>query len=67
MQTTTAVPILQVDQLNVFYGHFQAVKDVSFSVTPGEIFGLLGPNGAGKTSTLSSIEGSSFHIPAPSL
>ncbi len=57
MQTTTAVPILQVDQLNVFYGHFHAVKDVSFTVTPGEIFGLLGPNGAGKTSTLSSIEG----------
>lgn len=49
--------ILQVDNLNVFYGNFQAVKDVSFSVKAGEIFGLLGPNGAGKTSTLSAVEG----------
>jgi len=49
--------ILQVDHLNVFYGSFQAVKDVSFYVKQGEIFGLLGPNGAGKTSTLSAIEG----------
>jgi ABC-2 type transport system ATP-binding protein len=49
--------ILQVDNLNVYYGNFQAVKDVSFFVKQGEIFGLLGPNGAGKTSTLSSIEG----------
>lgn len=49
--------ILQVNQLNVFYGKFQAVRDVSFDVKAGEIFGLLGPNGAGKTSTLSSIEG----------
>jgi ABC-2 type transport system ATP-binding protein len=49
--------ILDVDDLNIFYGNFQAVKNVSFHVKPGEIFGLLGPNGAGKTSTLSAIEG----------
>jgi ABC-2 type transport system ATP-binding protein len=49
--------ILQVEGLNVYYGNFQAVRDVSFNVLPGEIFGLLGPNGAGKTSTLSAIEG----------
>jgi ABC-2 type transport system ATP-binding protein len=49
--------ILQVNNLNVRYGDFQAVKAVSFDVRAGEIFGLLGPNGAGKTSTLSSIEG----------
>jgi len=49
--------ILQVNNLDVFYGNFQAVKDVSFHVMQGEIFGLLGPNGAGKTSTLSAIEG----------
>jgi len=30
----------------------QAVKDVSFEVKPGELFGLLGPNGAGKTTTV---------------
>src|SRR6478609_937383 len=49
--------ILQVQGLNIYYGNFHAVKNVSFNVLPGEIFGLLGPNGAGKTSTLSSIEG----------
>ncbi|PSL43879.1 ABC-2 type transport system ATP-binding protein [Chitinophaga niastensis] len=57
MNNQQQAPILEVDQLNVRYGSFQAVKDVSFSVHSGEIFGLLGPNGAGKTSTLSSIEG----------
>ena len=49
--------VLEVTDLNVSYGKFQAVKNVSFSVNPGEIFGLLGPNGAGKTSTLSAVEG----------
>ncbi|TDW96843.1 ABC transporter ATP-binding protein [Dinghuibacter silviterrae] len=49
--------MLHVEGLGVRYGNFQAVKDVSFEVHPGEIFGLLGPNGAGKTSTLSAIEG----------
>jgi len=49
--------ILDVDNLNIYYGNFQAVKDISFHVKAGEIFGLLGPNGAGKTSTLSAIEG----------
>lgn len=49
--------VLEVTGLNIFYGNFQAVRDVSFNVVHGEIFGLLGPNGAGKTSTLSAIEG----------
>jgi ABC-2 type transport system ATP-binding protein len=34
------------------YGTVPAVKDVSFQINPGEIFGLLGPNGAGKTTTI---------------
>jgi ABC-2 type transport system ATP-binding protein len=57
MSTTFDKPVLQVDRLDVRYGSFQAVKQVSFQVKPGEIFGLLGPNGAGKTSSLSAVEG----------
>jgi len=34
------------------YGAFEAVKDISFSVADGEIFGLLGPNGAGKSTLI---------------
>ncbi|HVU95173.1 MAG TPA: ABC transporter ATP-binding protein [Puia sp.] len=57
MNKPTNQPVLEVENLLVRYGSFQAVKGVSFEVQPGEIFGLLGPNGAGKTSTLSAIEG----------
>jgi len=57
MNHQTGSSILQVNALNVFYGTFHAVRDVSFEVKAGEIFGLLGPNGAGKTSTLSAVEG----------
>lgn len=52
-----ADPVLEITGLNIRYGSFEAVKDLSFSVNGGEIFGMLGPNGAGKTSTLSAIEG----------
>jgi ABC-2 type transport system ATP-binding protein len=52
-----ASELLRVEGLEVNYGSFRAVRNVSFSVQSGEIFGLLGPNGAGKTSTLSAIEG----------
>jgi ABC-2 type transport system ATP-binding protein len=56
-QTSPETAVLRVEGLNVSYGSFQAVRNVSLHVQPGEIFGLLGPNGAGKTSTLSAIEG----------
>jgi len=48
--TTNAVAA--VSGLAKSFGQFQAVKDVSFEVYPGEIFGLLGPNGAGKTTSI---------------
>ncbi|MGH2647942.1 MAG: ATP-binding cassette domain-containing protein, partial [Ginsengibacter sp.] len=57
MNDQSGSSILQVENLNVFYGTFHAVSSVTFDVKSGEIFGLLGPNGAGKTSTLSAIEG----------
>lgn len=41
-----------IQNLKKRYGNVEAVKDVSFQVEAGEIFGLLGPNGAGKTTTL---------------
>lgn len=50
-------PIIDVDRLNVMYGDFQAVKDLSFQVERGEIYALLGTNGAGKSSALEVIEG----------
>ena len=41
-----------IENLQKRYGSVEAVKDISFQVKPGEIFGLLGPNGAGKTTTI---------------
>ena len=48
--------IISVKNLCKNYGDFKAVKDISFDVFEGEIFGLLGPNGAGKSTTLEIIE-----------
>ena len=44
--------MLEVQNLEVNYGHIKAVKGISFSVCKGEIVTILGSNGAGKTSTL---------------
>jgi ABC-2 type transport system ATP-binding protein len=41
-----------IEKLQKRYGDVEAVKDISFKVEPGEMFGLLGPNGAGKTTTI---------------
>jgi ABC-2 type transport system ATP-binding protein len=53
----SANPVIDVDELNVRYGDFHAVKDLSFQVEPGELYALLGTNGAGKTSALEVVEG----------
>jgi ABC-2 type transport system ATP-binding protein len=43
---------IEVRKLKKQFGDFVAVKEVSFTVLTGEIFGLLGPNGAGKTTLI---------------
>jgi ABC-2 type transport system ATP-binding protein len=45
-------PAVLIEKLQKRYGSTEAVKDVSFQIEQGEIFGLLGPNGSGKTTTL---------------
>lgn len=45
-------PTVSISHISKSFGPVKAVKDVSFEVFPGEIFGLLGPNGAGKTTTI---------------
>ncbi|MGP8071604.1 MAG: ABC transporter ATP-binding protein [Thermoplasmata archaeon] len=54
--TPTSTP-LQVDRLSITYGERAAVRELSFEVRPGEIYGLLGSNGAGKSSTIKSVVG----------
>jgi high affinity branched-chain amino acid ABC transporter, ATP-binding protein len=49
--------LLEVKNLNVFYGNIHAIKDVSLEVDKGEIVSLIGANGAGKTTTLQTISG----------
>lgn len=49
-------PIISITNLVKNYGNFEAVKNISFEVFKGEIFGLLGQNGAGKSTTLEIIE-----------
>jgi branched-chain amino acid transport system ATP-binding protein len=51
------MPLLEVDNLDVFYGAIHALKGLSLSVDEGEIVTLIGANGAGKSTTLKTISG----------
>ncbi|MCC7360779.1 MAG: ABC transporter ATP-binding protein [Anaerolineales bacterium] len=57
-------PSLEISGVTAGYGHGRppALREVSLSVQPGEIFGLLGPNGAGKSTLLACVEG--LHRPS---
>ncbi|MDE2300126.1 MAG: ATP-binding cassette domain-containing protein, partial [Burkholderiales bacterium] len=54
--------MLEVSNLTKRYGGLVAVKDLSFSIRPGEILGLIGPNGSGKSTAMKTIMG----VEAPS-
>jgi branched-chain amino acid transport system ATP-binding protein len=49
--------LLEVTDLQVFYGRIQAIKGITFSVAEGEVVTLIGANGAGKTTTLKTVSG----------
>lgn len=49
--------MLEIRDLEVYYGMIQAIKGISFDVNEGEVIALIGANGAGKTTTLHTITG----------
>lgn len=49
--------MLNVDNINVYYGAIHAIKNVSFQVNEGEIVALIGANGAGKSTILNTVSG----------
>lgn len=49
--------MLKIENLNCYYDHIHAIKNLSLTVNEGEIVSLIGSNGAGKTTTLSAITG----------
>ena len=49
--------MLEVKDIEVYYGMIQALKGISFEVNEGEVIALIGANGAGKTTILHTITG----------
>ncbi|MDD9149704.1 MULTISPECIES: ABC transporter ATP-binding protein [unclassified Sporolactobacillus] len=46
------MPVIELRHISKYFGKFAAVKDLSLTVEPGELFGFIGPNGAGKSTTM---------------
>ena len=49
--------IFSIEQLNVGYGKDPLIREITFSVNPGEILTLIGPNGSGKSTILKTLTG----------
>src|SRR5258707_15573451 len=54
-QRRDGAEVLRVENLTVRYGALVALREVSWSVRPGEILGIIGPNGAGKSSCFAAV------------
>jgi len=54
---STAIPVLEVQDLGKSFGGLRVIENLSFAVAPGERIGLIGPNGAGKTTCFNLITG----------
>ena len=55
--TDTSVPIISIKNFKMDFGKKTVIKDLSFEVKRGEVFGFLGSNGSGKTTTIRSLLG----------
>lgn len=52
-----AEAVVSIQHLQKIFGKFEALKDISFDVNKGEVFGFIGPNGAGKSTTIRTLLG----------
>src|SRR5262245_14639905 len=50
-------PMIEIAHLRKFYGDFEALRGLNFSVPKGQVVGFLGPNGAGKSTTMKILTG----------
>ena len=50
-------PVFEVQDLSMQFGGLVALKGVSFTVQPGQVYSIIGPNGAGKTTLFNCISG----------